>query len=67
MFELNPGLAVYLPLRLVLTDVSGMVLRNVEAVGTGFEFQRGELPAGIYFFKIDRNGERVGSGKLMVR
>ncbi len=55
------------PLRLVLTDVSGKLLRNVETVGTGFEFQRGELPAGMYLFQIERNGERVGSGKLMVR
>ncbi|MBK9016378.1 MAG: T9SS type A sorting domain-containing protein [Saprospiraceae bacterium] len=55
------------PLRLVLTDVSGKLLRHVETVGTGFEFQRGDLPAGMYLFQIERNGERVGSGKLMVR
>lgn len=55
------------PLRLVLTDVSGKVLRQQTVNGTGFEFQRGELNPGLYFFQIDRNGERVGSGKLMVR
>ncbi len=55
------------PLRLVLTDVSGKVLRQQTTVGTGFEFQRGELNPGLYFFQIERNGERVGSGKLMVR
>jgi hypothetical protein len=58
----------------VLTDVTGQVLRQQtvnlptgQAGGTGFEFQRGELSPGLYFFQIDRNGERVGSGKLMVR
>ncbi len=55
------------PLRLVLTDVSGKVLRLQTINGTGFEFQRGELQSGVYFFQIERNGERVGSGKLMVR
>ncbi len=55
------------PLNLVLTDISGKVLRQQTVNGTGFEFQRGELNPGLYFFKIERNGERVGSGKLMVK
>jgi len=55
------------PLNLVLTDVSGKILRQQTTQGTGFEFQRGELAPGVYFFQIDRNGERVASGKLMVR
>lgn len=55
------------PLKLVLTDISGKVLRQQTVNGTGFEFQRGELNPGLYFFKIDRNGEQVGSGKLMVK
>lgn len=60
--SIEPG-----PLRLVLTDVSGKVLRQQTVNGTGFEFHRGELQPGFYFFQIERNGERVGSGKLMVR
>ncbi|MCC6724642.1 MAG: DUF11 domain-containing protein [Saprospiraceae bacterium] len=55
------------PLQLVLTDVSGKVLRQQTTQGTGFEFQRGELASGVYFFQITRNGERLGAGKLMVR
>jgi hypothetical protein len=55
------------PLNLVLTDVSGKVLRQQTVNGTGFEFQRGELNPGLYLFKIERNGERVGNGKLMVK
>jgi uncharacterized repeat protein (TIGR01451 family) len=54
-------------LNLVLTDVSGKVLRQQAAQGTSFEFQRGELAPGVYFFQIARNGERVASGKLMVK
>ena len=45
---------------------AGQVRRTAETVGTGFEFQRGELGPGLYFFQIERNGERVGSGKLVV-
>jgi uncharacterized repeat protein (TIGR01451 family) len=55
------------PLKLVLTDIAGKPLRQQTTNGTGFEFQRGELPTGVYFFQIERNGERLASGKLMVR
>ncbi|MCC6725475.1 MAG: DUF11 domain-containing protein [Saprospiraceae bacterium] len=55
------------PLRLVLTDVSGKVLRQQTTQGTGFEFQRGELAPGLYFFQIMSNDERIANGKLMVR
>ena len=54
-------------LRLVLTNTTGQVLREERTFGTGFEFRRGELGSGVYFFKIERDGRWVGSGKLMVR
>jgi uncharacterized repeat protein (TIGR01451 family) len=54
-------------LRLTLTDVSGQVLRVQESSGTSFEFFRNDLPSGLYFFKIEKEGTWIGSGKLMVR
>lgn len=54
-------------LRLTLTDVSGKVLRVQESSGTSFEFFRNDLASGMYFFKIEKGGKWMGSGKLMVR
>lgn len=54
-------------LRLVLTNMTGQVLREERTFGTGLEFRRGELASGVYFFKIERDGKWIGSGKLMVR
>lgn len=54
-------------LRLILTNTAGQVLREERTFGTGFEFRRGELASGVYFFKIEKDGKWVGSGKLMVK
>jgi hypothetical protein len=32
-----------------------------------FEFDRKELTSGLYFFKIQENGQLIGSGKLMIQ
>jgi uncharacterized repeat protein (TIGR01451 family) len=54
-------------LRLVLTNTFGQILHTEETLGTGFEFRRGALPAGLYFFKIERAGRLVGTGKIILR
>ncbi|MEZ4963532.1 MAG: T9SS type A sorting domain-containing protein [Saprospiraceae bacterium] len=54
-------------LRLTLTDVNGRTLRMEKTVGTSFEFFKNDLPSGVYFFKIEKDGAWIGSGKLMVR
>lgn len=53
-------------LRLWVTDLSGRVIRQEEAFGTGFEFRRGGLPAGLYFFRIEREGVVLGMGRMVV-
>ena len=58
----EPGL-----LQLLLVTPAGQVVRAETAFGTGFEIYRGELAAGLYFFKIKKDGMHVGSGKLMIR
>jgi uncharacterized repeat protein (TIGR01451 family) len=54
-------------LRLVLTNTTGQVLREERTFGLGFEFRRGELASGVYFFKIEKDRKWIGSGKLMVK
>ncbi|MFZ2900402.1 MAG: hypothetical protein WA004_17355 [Saprospiraceae bacterium] len=54
-------------LRLTVASTSGKVLRVEETFGTGLEFRRGGLPAGLYFFRIEREGALVGIGKMVIR
>ncbi len=54
-------------LRLLLVDPKGQVLRDEKKFGTGFEFLKAELPPGIYFFKIEKDGKWISSGKLIIQ
>lgn len=54
-------------LRLALSNALGQVLHTQENNGTAFEFRRGALPAGLYFFRIEREGRVVGTGKMVLR
>jgi uncharacterized repeat protein (TIGR01451 family) len=60
--DIEPG-----HLRLVLVNATGQVVREEKAVGTSFEFQRGSLPSGMYFFRIESEGRSISSGKLIVQ
>jgi uncharacterized repeat protein (TIGR01451 family) len=50
-----------------LYDIAGKALRNERFEGTSFSFQRKDLAAGIYIFKIMVNGRPVSIGKLIVQ
>lgn len=52
--------------RLTITNVNGAVVKVTEAASPRFEMHRGELSPGLYFFKIERNGVFVVSGKLVI-
>lgn len=54
-------------LRLILTNSFGQVLHAEETFGTAFEFRRGVRQAGLYFFRIEREGRLVGAGKIILR
>lgn len=54
-------------LKFALSNALGQVLRVEEVFGTEFEFQRGSLPGGLYFFRVEKNGVLVGNGKLVVQ
>jgi hypothetical protein len=51
-------------LRLQVFDLFGKEVRSQEAEGANFHLKRGNWPSGLYLFRITRNGELVGSGKL---
>jgi uncharacterized repeat protein (TIGR01451 family) len=50
-----------------LYDLAGKALRTERFEGTTFAFQRKDLAAGIYIFKIIVNGRPLSIGKLIVQ
>jgi len=54
-------------LSLEVYDVMGRLQTKIEANNEAqFTVQRGEMPTGIYFFRIRENGQLLQSGRLMV-
>jgi uncharacterized repeat protein (TIGR01451 family) len=51
----------------VLFDMNGRAVLQKEFIGEKITLERGEIPAGIYFFKIENEGKIIGSGKVVVR
>jgi uncharacterized repeat protein (TIGR01451 family) len=50
-----------------LFDALGRTLRVENFIGNRLDFQRNGLEQGIYFFKIEDDGQLLGSGKLIVQ
>ena len=50
-----------------LFDMMGRQVRSEKFEGNQFNFERNNLPTGIYVFKIENEGRRVATGKLVVR
>jgi uncharacterized repeat protein (TIGR01451 family) len=50
-----------------LFDALGRTLRVENFIGERLDFQRNGLEQGIYFFKIEDDGQLLGSGKLIVQ
>ncbi|MEK7255163.1 MAG: hypothetical protein AAB316_10490, partial [Bacteroidota bacterium] len=61
------GLEAGKALTFSVLDVAGSVVRMEEFAAPGFEFERKELAAGMYFFKIEVAGRLVGLGKMVLR
>jgi uncharacterized repeat protein (TIGR01451 family) len=51
----------------LLTDPSGRTARVLHNSAAVFELQRGDLPAGVYFFQVRLEGEPCGLGKLILQ
>ena len=50
-----------------LFDAFGRQLRNEKFEGNQFVFERQNLGTGIYFFKIERGGQLIGTGKFLIK
>lgn len=50
-----------------LTDGLGRSLRSDIFSGKQYRFERGSLPAGVYFYKIMMNNQAAYSGKVLLR
>lgn len=50
----------------LLYDATGRLVRSQKFKGRRFDFDRRDLPSGLFIFRIDSNGQLLGSGKLLV-
>lgn len=50
-----------------LFDTMGRLIRREQHSGNEFVVTRGNLPSGVYIFKITSEGQLINSGKLLVR
>ena len=50
-----------------LYDMMGRQVRSEHFEGNQFEFERNNLPNGMYVFKIENEGRRIATGKLVVK
>jgi hypothetical protein len=50
-----------------LFDALGKQLRSEKFEGNTYLFKRQDLTTGIYFFRIENNGQLVGTGKFLIK
>ena len=50
-----------------LFDALGRPLRSATFEGNNYLFQRQDLAAGIYFFRMENNGQLIGTGKFLIK
>jgi Secretion system C-terminal sorting domain len=50
-----------------LFDAFGKQLRSEKFGGNTYLFKRQDLTTGIYFFRIENNGQLIGTGKFLIR
>lgn len=60
-----PGLDLQGPHEFQLLNMHGSVVREFSFTGNSVLVNRNDLPAGIYFYRIIREGEIVSTGKLI--
>ncbi|MCK6692403.1 MAG: hypothetical protein L6Q97_09890 [Thermoanaerobaculia bacterium] len=53
--------------RLRIFDQTGRQVLALDAAEPRFLLRRGDLPAGMYFFRVEMDGAVIGSGKLIAR
>ncbi|KAA3637010.1 MAG: T9SS C-terminal target domain-containing protein [Bacteroidetes bacterium] len=51
-----------------LFDITGRLLRSQQFIGNKYDFNRNQLPSGLYIFKLESSeGKQIGSGKMLIR
>ncbi|GAB4489873.1 MAG: hypothetical protein OHK0019_08020 [Saprospiraceae bacterium] len=50
----------------VLRDLTGRVVLEAQIAGGQIFLRNADLPNGIYFFSVQKNGDFIGSGKIVV-
>ena len=50
-----------------LFDAVGRQLRSEKFEGNQFAFKRQDLTTGIYFFRMENNGQLIGTGKFLIK
>ena len=67
-FELQaaPSVTAARPVRFLLYDTQGRLLRNEYFTDQTFTFERKNLAPGFYVFQLEREGQLIGQGKLVI-
>lgn len=68
IFRINNSDFAEKPLRFELRNVEGKIVQTAGGIGSEkFRFERGDLQAGIYFYRFMDGIKQVASGKMLVR
>lgn len=54
-------------LEMIVRDAQGRLVRQVQFRGSSYNFERGDLTAGIYFFEIRQDYQILQTGKLLIQ
>lgn len=65
-FELE-GASIHPPLDFYIYDVAGRLVRSERFYDMTFTFDRGNLPAGMYFYQITTENQLVSTGKIITK
>jgi uncharacterized repeat protein (TIGR01451 family) len=50
-----------------LFDVTGRMVKSQKFIGNKYDFNRNQLPSGMYIFKLESEGKQIGNGKVLIR
>jgi hypothetical protein len=50
-----------------LFDATGRVVRQATFTGNRYEWQCNGLNAGFYWFQVERAGQRIGTGRIVIQ
>ncbi len=65
-FELESA-SIQPPLDFKIFDVAGKPVRSERFYNTTFTFNRGDLPAGMYFYQISSRNQLISTGKIIAK